>query len=511
MAGIPGQSTTEAARALTPESPDPATLRRLLDRQLMSGAAWMGGTRLIAQLVTWVVSMAVARILTPSDYGIVGMASVFLGVLVILGEFGIGSAVIAHPELPVDDVSELHTIALSAGVISAIVAVAAALPLARFFNTQELIWVVITLSLNLVLNSLRTVPQAYLQRELRFRSVAKVDLMQSTIQAAATLLFALLGWRYWSLLLGTLLGSAVFSFSLWYASRLRLRFPSIRRHRAVLRVSRDVLATRLSWYGFQNADFAVIGRRIGDHALGVYTIAWNLALLPLEKLSSLTANLSPAIFAAARSDAALTRRYLLAMSNALLIVTLPPTVGIALVAPDLVVTFVGSQWIEAIPSLRLLAMYCAVRCLDPLWTQLLIVSGDSRFAFRQNLLAFLVLPVAFYFASSRGIDYVAAAWIVVHPLVIVIPLFLRVSRRFGVTFRQQIVSALPAIVSTACMAAAVLLLQQTITGNQTPLVRLLSASAVGALTVAIVLFVGFRERVQSLRRLIRHRSLEEIP
>lgn len=468
----------------------------------------MGGTRLLAQLVTWIVSMAVARILTPSDYGIVGMASVFLGLLVILGEFGIGSAVIAHPELSIDDVSELHTIAVAAGLLSAAVAMAAAWPLSRFFDTPELIWVIVVLSVNLLLGALRTVPQAYLQRELRFRAVAKIDLIQSTIQAAATLTFALFGWRYWSLLLGTLLGSAVFSLSLWYRARLGLRMPSLRRHRAVLVVSRDVLATRLSWYGFQNADFAVIGRRLGDHALGVYTIAWNLALLPLEKLSSLTANLSPAIFSAARSDPALTRRYLLAMSNALLIVTLPPTVGIALVAPDLVVTFVGQQWVEAIPSLRLLAAYCAVRCLDPLWTQLLVVTGDSRFAFRQNLLAFFILPAAFYFASSRGIAFVAATWIAVHPLVIVIPLFLRVSRRFQVTFTQQLASAMPAIVSTACMTAAVLLFQHTVLSGRPPLVRLLAASGVGAITVGAVLFLGFRDRVESLRRLVKHRSLD---
>jgi PST family polysaccharide transporter len=471
----------------------------------------MGGTRLIAQTVTWLVSLAVARILTPSDYGIIGMASVFLGVLVILAEFGIGSGVIAHPELPREAVSELHTIATCAGLVASLVAMAAAWPLARFFSSPELVWVVVVLSFNLLLGSIRTVPQAYLQRELRFQSVATIDLIQSVLQAAATLTFALLGWRYWSLLLGTLIGSAVFSFSLWYFSRLRLRRFSLKRHRDVLVVSRDVLATRLSWYGFQNADFAVIGRRLGDHALGVYTIAWNLALLPLEKLSSLTANLSPAIFAAARSDLALTRRYLLAMSSGLLIVTLPPTVGIALVAPDLVVTFVGTQWIEAIPSLRLLAMYCAVRTLDPLWTQLLVVSGDSRFAFRQNLLAFLVLPAAFYIASGNGIAYVAATWMLVHPLVIVIPLFRRVSSRFKVSLGQQLSSALPAVASTAAMTAIVLLLQLTVLAGKPPAARLLVASSVGALTVAGVLMLAFPERLRVLRALVQQRSIEEEP
>lgn len=469
----------------------------------------MGGTRLIAQVVTWTVSMAVARILTPSDYGIIGMAAVFLGVLAILSEFGIGSAIIAHPELTKDDVSEMHTIAVVASAITALVAASAAYPLSWFFGSPELVWVVIVASANLILGGMRTVPQAYLQRELRFKSVATVDLVQSTMQAAATLIFALMGFRYWSLLLGTLIGSAVFASALWIRSGLGLRPTSLKRHRSVLRVSRDVLATRLSWYGFQNADFAVIGRRLGDHALGVYTIAWNLALLPLEKLSSLTANLSPAIFSAARSDVALTRRYLLVMSSALLIVTLPPTVGIALVAPDLVLTFVGNQWLEAIPSLRLLAVYCAVRCLDPLWTQLLVVTGDSRFAFRQNLIAFCILPLAFFFASSKGITYVAASWIAVHPFVIVLPLFYRVSKRFELTVRQQMSSALPAIVSTACMTVVVLVLQHTVLDGRPTIVRLLVASGVGAVTVGAVLLLAFEDRVASLKRLIKTRSIDE--
>jgi hypothetical protein len=99
----------------------------------------------------------------------------------------------------------------------------------------------------------------------------------------------------------------------------------------------------------------------------------------------------------------------------------------------------------------------------------------------------------------------------VHPLVIVIPLFRRVSSRFKVSLGQQLSSALPAVASTAAMTAIVLLLQLTVLAGKPPAARLLVASSVGALTVAGVLMLAFPERLRVLRALVQQRSIEEEP
>jgi PST family polysaccharide transporter len=476
---------------------------RALDGSLASAVKWMSVARLLAQLLTWLVSIFVARLLTPGDFGIVGMSSVYLGLLVIAAEFGLGSALVAHRDLTPAQLAAINTLAVLLGVAGMALGAASAGPLAAFFRTPALVAIVPVVSLNFLLVAFRTVPLSLLQRDLRFREVALIDFWQSVILAAATLVLAIAGAGFWSLVIGPLIGNAAYT----GFSMLRRPIGFARLHLdtlgPTLRLSRDVLGARLSWYVFQNADRAVIGRTLGDHALGIYTMGWNLALLPLEKLTSITVNVAPSIFSAARADPALLRRYLLLLTSALLLVTLPATVGIALVAPELVTALLGPQWSESVLPLRLLAVYAALRCLDPLWTQFLTVTEDARFAFRRNLVAAVVLPVVFIVASRWGVVGVAAAWMIAHPLIIVVPLFRRVTQRLSIPLRDQFDSMAPAVISCGVMAGSVVLLRLVVLPNAPPMVRLVAGAGVGATVYGALLATAFRSRIRDVVHTLR--------
>jgi O-antigen/teichoic acid export membrane protein len=199
----------------------------------------------------------------------------------------------------------------------------------------------------------------------------------------------------------------------------------------------------------------------------------------------------------------LLKRYLLLLTTGLLLVMLPATFGIAITAPELVDVLLKDEWRAAIVPLRLLSFYAALRCLDPLWTQLLTVTGHARFALRQNVLAAILLPLAFIVATRWGIVGVAAAWIVVHPLVIVFPLFAGVSRTHHVGLREQIVSIAPPAVSVAVMAVGVIALRHTALLDVSPLGRLLGSALAGAALYAATLFIFFRRTVRQVLTTLR--------
>jgi len=110
---------------------------RALDRSLLNGIAWTSGAKWASQLLTWASTLVVARLLSPEDYGLVGMASIYLGVITLLSEFGLGSAVVTLRELSEEQVAQINSVSLLFGLASFALSCAAAVPLGHFFHAPS--------------------------------------------------------------------------------------------------------------------------------------------------------------------------------------------------------------------------------------------------------------------------------------------------------------------------------------------------------------------------------------
>ena len=171
--------------------------------------AWTAATKWVAQALSWASWLIVARLLTPEDYGLVGMATIYLGLITLVSEFGLGTAVLAIRELSDEQIRQLHGLAALLGVAGLLASCALAIPLGRFFRAPDLPLVVVMMSATFVIASLRTVPLALLQRELRFKALAWIDLGQTLVLTVSMVGFAAAGFRYWTLVCGAVLGALV--------------------------------------------------------------------------------------------------------------------------------------------------------------------------------------------------------------------------------------------------------------------------------------------------------------
>jgi len=169
---------------------------------MVHAIGWMAAASWSTQLVTWTCTIIVARLLAPSDFGVIAMANLFLGLDALVSEFGLGAAVIAMPELSEDQVSHLNTVSVVSGMVLFAFSCAVAYPLGEFFGVPQLPAVVIAMSATFAVTSLKTVPDALLQRELRFKLLAKIQAAQALSYAASTVAAAALGAQYWSLVIG---------------------------------------------------------------------------------------------------------------------------------------------------------------------------------------------------------------------------------------------------------------------------------------------------------------------
>ncbi|MGH9600393.1 MAG: lipopolysaccharide biosynthesis protein, partial [Terracidiphilus sp.] len=455
-----------------------------LDRSLMSGLAWTSLAKWGSQALSWASTLIVARLLTPEDYGLVGMASVYLGLVTMLSEFGLGTTIMALRDLSDEQVAQLHGFAFLFGLAGFAVSCLIARPLGTFFHSAELPPVVIVMSVAFIVTSFRIVPGALLRRELRFRDLAIVDAVSAVVLSVVMVAFAWFGFRYWTLVIGGLLSSSLATAQILWLRRQRMAIPRTATLQHSMTFSKHILASRLSWYAYSNADFVVAGRLLGKAALGVYDFAWTLANVPIEKITVLIGQVTFPIFSAVQNEPAEMRRYLLRLTEGLALLTFPASFGMALVAPDFVLLFLGPKWHDAILPLQLLAVFVGFRSVVPMYSQVLNVVGESRFAMYNSLLAALVMPASFYFMCTRwGTAGLAAAWIVAYPL-LALMMYVRVAECIALPTRQYLGALWPALSSTIVMCGAVLGVRFMTMGLRSPGLHLALEVATGALAYA---------------------------
>jgi O-antigen/teichoic acid export membrane protein len=407
-------------------------------------------------------------------------------------------------DLDEDQIARLGGLALLIGIALCAVSVAIAQPVALAFGERAVRQIVMLLSLTFVTTALQVLPRSLLARDLQFRRLAWMDGAEAVANTAATLALAFLGFRYWALVLGSLVATVVSTVLcyIWRPHRLALprRFYSIS---SAVTFGWHLVVSRLAWYVYSNADFAIVGRLLGKGPLGEYTFGWEIASIPVERVSAMVGRVTPAVFAAVQDDVAALRRYLLGLTEGLALITFPASVGLALVADEFVLVALGEKWRGAIIPLRLLAFYAGFRSVSTLFAQILIVRGETKRNMQFSILTAVVLPVVFFVGARWGTTGVAMGWIIGYPLV-VIPFYFRfVFRTIDLRARDYLRALWPALSGSAAVAAVVLLVDSATPATWHLGLRLGTQVLAGVAAYVTVLWFGHRERVERIRSMLK--------
>ncbi|HUX66446.1 MAG TPA: lipopolysaccharide biosynthesis protein [Terriglobales bacterium] len=488
--------------------------RQALDRSMIGAVAWNAAAKWLSQAVGWTSTIIIARLLTPYDFGIMGMAGLFTVLATLVSQVGLGQAIVTLRDLPSRRIAQLNTVALMIGAALVAVSFLVAGPLASFFSAPPLREVVLVVSSSYMIMALQVVPRALLQKELKFKALATASTARFLAQAVISVALAWIGFRYWSLVIGYIAGTVVSTALLcrWRGHCFALpKFSELRRE---LHFGGNVLVTGVAWYCYDNSDFLVAGRVLGGASLGNYTLAWTIACTPVEKIANLVTGVTPAFFSATQRNAAELRRYLLGLTEVISYVTIPASLGLALVADPLVRALLGPKWLGAIAPLQVLGAFVAARSITTVLPNLLTSIGEAAFVMWATLAAAVAMPCAFYAGSRWGTAGIAAAWIVAYPLVI-LPILAKTISRIGIAPREYWARIQPAVIASAIMSSLVIAAARLFPGPASPLARLALRTSLGMLSYAGALFSLQRGRilrlVQALRAARRKPGREPAP
>jgi O-antigen/teichoic acid export membrane protein len=490
-----------AAEAVATAGTTPSAQHAALDRSLMRGLAWTGSVKLVHQGVAWASTLIVARLLTPRDYGLVGMGTLYMGLVTLLSEFGIGTSIVTLRHLTREQIAQINTLSVMFGIAGFLVSCLLAFPLAWFFKEPLLPPVIVALAGAFVITSFRTVPYALLQRDLRFKRLAALEGAQAILLATASVFFAWSGFHYWTLVISSLLGAAFSTGVVLYYHRHAFARPRRETLSEAITFSRSIIVGRLSFYWFSNADYLVAGKALGNAAFGAYQVAYNLSMTLLEKTSGLVLRVTPAVFSSVQNDTPALRRYWLGITEGTALVTFPITIGLSLVTRDFVTIVLGPKWYAMIGALQILSIYAGFRSILPLTSQLLVATRkgaktDARNAFQVAI----AMPLGFWIGSHWGVTGIAAAWAIVHP-VFGLRLLRYGIKRVEATAGQYLQALRPALTGVAVMTVAVVASRLLMPDSWHGIARLVLEILAGAVAYCAAVLILHRDRLLAFRQL----------
>jgi len=196
------------------------------------------------------------------------------------------------------------------------------------------------------------------------------------------------------------------------------------------------------------------------------------------------------------------RRYLRNLTEALSLITLPATIGLALTAREFVTLVLGKKWLGVIAPLELLAFYASFRSISAVLGQLLTALRETRFLMWNNLAAVVLMPTAFYIGSRWGTAGIAWGWIVAYPL-IAVPVYQRAFRRIGMSTREYLGVVRPSLNGCLAMVLVVGVLKWAIPSTWSPYIRLAVEVTGGVVAYVIVLTKFHADRLRAFASLLR--------
>lgn len=468
---------------------------RSLGRAARTSVMWAYARTGVIGLVGVPATIALARLLTPEDFGIAAAATFFGQLAGRLSTSGLGTALVRMKDLRGDHISTIFVVNVVLTVVGITALIAAAPYIGAFYRSPEVGQVLPLVSFNFALGALSVVQQALLTRDLRYRELATIGSLDVLVAAVTAVTFAFLGLRYWSLVLGDICGAFVkWVGGLWLVGwHMRFRF--------VPRAAREIGSFASASYAKQtlehfgnNIDTMVIGRLLGVTALGFYDKAFSVTNKVFNKMTVVGPSVSFRILAIVQDEPERFRRVYRKVIMTATLVGYMVFGALAAMAPHLIVVAFGDRWRPTIVPLQILCAAFALKLLNRYANAAAQAKGWVWPQVWLQLLRIVLLVTGVYLAMPWGINGAAVA--VLGAMAIVFVLMQTMMRKAtGLRWLDIVQPQIPAVTAGASLFALLWGLDAMLSLRATPAPIILAAQvgATGLFMLAFAWWCPFRD------------------
>jgi O-antigen/teichoic acid export membrane protein len=376
--------------------------------RLAMGAVWLGGGRVLLNVLSLATTLVLARVLTPVDFGLVALAVTASAIVTAFSELSLSAALIQHPKPTERHYDTAFTLNFLRGLILALVMLALAYPIAAFYKDDRLVGIMAVLAGVAFANGLANPKLVVFSRALSFQQEFLYTVATKAVGSILAIAIALQFKTYWALLAGVV-SAQVSGVLISYMLLPYLPRPGLKHTRELLGFSLWMMAANILQAIGQRVDTLILGANVSKETVGHYSFGSQIGATPVnETLQPLSKVLFPG-FARLQDQPDRLREGFLKAQSMLVAFCTPIGVGFALVAEPAIVVTVGEKWLPAVPIVQAIAILSVMSALSAPVVSLTLATGQPRLFVKNDV---ITLPIRVLLMLG------GALWAGVHGLLI---------------------------------------------------------------------------------------------
>jgi O-antigen/teichoic acid export membrane protein len=452
-----------------------------LKEKTFTALGWSFFDNFANQGIQFVVGIILARLLTPREFGLIGMIVIFIGLSESFVNSGFSQALIRRRRCSEEDYSTVFYFNVAAGILLYLTLFFLAGSIGRFYREPNLVGLIRVLGLGVVISSLGLTQRAILTRNINFKLLARISIISSLISGSVGVGMAYCGWGVWSLVSKTLSQNFVIVGLLWIWNKWKPVFTfSVSAFREMFSFGSKLLLSGLINTFHINVYYLIIGKYFSAVTLGYYTRADQFKSVPSSILTEVVGRVAFPVLASVQDDEARLKSGYKKLIKCTTLVSFVCMMGMAAVAEPMIRVLIGDKWVFSVPYLQLLCFSGMLYPLHALNLDMLNVKGRSDLFLRLEIIKQILLVPTIITGIFLGIKLMIAAMI----LTSIIAYFLNSywsGAMVGYSPREQIIDIMPSFIIAAAMGICVFVVGYLLPLK--PIIVLLVQLSIGALFV----------------------------
>jgi O-antigen/teichoic acid export membrane protein len=473
--------------------------------RVRSAVFWRSGTQIVAQIISWGSTLAVIRILDPSDYGLFAMTSVILVALTFLNGHGFASSLIQAETVDPIRVRQVFGMLLLLNVALALVQILVAPLAAHYYGQPQVAAMLRWQSLLYLATPFTVLPECLMSRNLEFRTPAIASIFSATCGAATAIGMALSGHGVWALVAAPIVIFWSRALFLTIATRFLVKpLFDFKGAADMFKFGGAILAAQGFWI-IQSQSDVFIGARVFDpHKLGLYAEALFLTQIFATRFVPPLNEVAFPVYSRIRErDGSLSWSFLKAV-RMIFLISCPVYFGLAMTTGPAVETLFGPKWLAMIPLVKILALAMPIVTLQILFAPAINALGKPGVTLRTSMTGAVLMPTVFLIAIRFGPIGLAWGWLIAFSVLFLVT-FNNARSHIGINAKDMFAAVWPGLSTSAVMAALVWLVDQRLPPLPAPL-HLATLALIGGISYVALLSLLARGAFEEVLRLVFRRE-----
>ena len=366
-----------------------------LKQKTLSGLKWSFTDSFVNQGIQFIVGIILARLLSPSEFGLIGMITVFIAISQTFIDSGFTQALIRKNDCTQKDYSTVFYFNLFIGFIFYFILFFSARTISNFYNEPQLLLLVRVLGINLLINATGLIQRTILTKKINFKLQTKISIIASVLSGIIGITMAFMGWGVWSLVYKTISQNILTTLLLWFWNNWKpILIFNINSFKEMFGFGSKLLASSLIYTTCNNVYYLIIGKFFSAKELGYYTRSDQFKNLPSSNLTSIIQRVSFPVLSSIQNDPKKLKDAYQKLIKGTMYITFILMIGLAAIAKPLIITLIGTKWLPSVPYLQLLCFSGMLYPLHALNLNILNVKGRSDLFLKLEVIkTLLVIPV----------------------------------------------------------------------------------------------------------------------